>query len=75
MNTMKTLLDKLKPEHKAKLEAEKELYGIAIDLTLKDLSENELYLKLSYLTINSLAVFLELKDYSPKTISQLFESE
>lgn len=72
---MKTLLDKLKPEYKAKLEAEREIYGIAIDITYQRLNEVELYIHLPYLVISSLVAFLNLNDYSPKTISKLFNEE
>lgn len=71
---MKTLFERLKPEHKAKLDIEAEKYPHAVKATIKEMNDNNSILDLKYNTILSLSMYLHLKNYDITEILNLFES-
>jgi hypothetical protein len=71
---MKNLLERLKPEHKAKLDIESEKYPFSTSLLLKNLKTQSFYVDLRYGDVATLINVLDLKEYNPLTISELFES-
>jgi hypothetical protein len=71
---MKTLFERLKPEHKAKLETESKDFPNAIKYAAKELTENTSILDLRFGTVQFLAMYLNLKSANIDTILNLFES-
>ena len=69
---MKTLLDRLKDEHVIVLHHRGEEFPHTIDAVFDVLKENTRWTDLTYEIIYILNNHLELKDYSPTTISNLF---
>ena len=71
---MKTLYERLKPEHKAKLDEQSIKYPSAIPAAIKEMTNNNSVLDLRYLTIQSLYMYLDLKNSNIDTIMNLFEA-
>ena len=69
---MKTLLDRLKDEHVIVLHHLGDQFPHTIDAVFEALKENTRWTDLTYETICILNNDLELPDYSPSTISNLF---
>ncbi len=57
-----TLLQKLKPEIKSKLEQERSKYSASIDIVLYGLNNEELYSSLSIKFIRDIYLFADLND-------------
>jgi hypothetical protein len=66
------LLDRLKPEFRSKLAREYETYPLSISAIYNDLESKSFWMNLSYDTVCELRSHLSLVDYSPSTISDLF---
>jgi hypothetical protein len=71
---MKTLFDRLKPEHKAKLDEQAKDYPNAITASIKELTSEYSILDLRFGTVQFLAMYLNLKSANIDTILNLFES-
>jgi hypothetical protein len=69
---MKTLLERLKDEHVIVLHRLGEEYPHSIDALFEELKNNTHWIDLTYGTICYLIGGLKLTDYSPSTISNLF---
>jgi hypothetical protein len=69
---METLIEILEPEVKYKLERIEELYPNTINSIIGELEKRHHYSELSYDCIMDLVCYLELKDYDPMTIKNLF---
>jgi hypothetical protein len=71
---MKNLLERLKPEHKAKLKDQGKEYPHAIKAFFEELKNESFVMDITFGTAVSLSNFLELPNYDFVTISNLFES-
>jgi hypothetical protein len=69
---MKTLLERLKDEHVIVLHHLGEEYPHSIDALFEELKNNTHWIDLTYGTVCYLIGGLKLTDYSPSTISNLF---
>ena len=72
---MRTLLERLKPEHRARLESQKEEYMFTHEHLVEMLARNVEWKDMPYRTIDYLLNTLKIYDYSPYVISKLFEHE
>jgi len=70
---MKTLYERLKPEHKAKLSGQFDSYPNAINSALVELHKEYSILDLRFGTVQSLAMYLDLMSADISTILNLFE--
>ena len=71
---MKNLFERLKPEHKAKLDIQAIDYPNAVKSAIKELTSEYSILDLRFGTVQSLAMYLNLKNANIDTILNLFES-
>ena len=69
---MKTLLDRLEPEIKYKLDKIDTVYPDTMDFIYEELDAKHNLAEVSYATISYIVEACNLKDYSPKTISEIF---
>ena len=69
---MKTLLERLKYEHLVTFNDLSEEYPHSIDALVEELKNNTHWIDLTYGTVCYLIGGLKLTDYSPSTISNLF---
>lgn len=69
---MKTLLDRLKDEHVIVLHQRGEEFPATVENTFNELKDNTHWTDLRYSTICYLVDAFNFKDYSPLTISNLF---
>jgi hypothetical protein len=74
MKNMNSLLERLKPEYKAKLDEQAKAYPSAVASFIQELKDESFVMDLKYGTAVSLTNFLNLPDYNFVTISNLFES-
>lgn len=73
---MNNLLERLKPEFQAKLkEATKDYDEIFVIMVNRELNQKEHWHDLTYFSIVELVNWLELPDYNPSTIDELFENK
>ena len=72
MRNTETLLERLEPEVKQKLDRIDELYPNTVDSIIRELDKCHHYADLSYDCIMDLVCYLELKDHEPMTIKDLF---
>ena len=70
---MKTLFERLKPEHVAKLQSEGERYPNAVKSLIQELKGNRYIIDLSYGSVISMSNFLNLKNYQLTEMLNLFE--
>jgi hypothetical protein len=75
MRNMETLIEKLEPEVKYKLDRIEELYPNTVDGIIRELEKCHHWADLSYNCIMDLVCYLELKDHEPITIKDLFIEE
>jgi hypothetical protein len=75
MKNMKTLLERLEPELKNKLDRIEELYPNTVEEIMKELQERHYYPELSFNCVMDLVMYLELKNHEPLTIKDLFREE
>lgn len=75
MRNMETLIEKLEPEVKYKLDRIEELYPNTINSIIRELEKCHHWADLSYNCIMDLVCYLELKDHEPMTIKDLFIEE
>lgn len=71
---MKTLYERLKPEHKDVLNSEANKYPHSIVSLVKSMDNTNTYLDLTYAEIGMLVTYSGLKDYGPASIDGLFEA-
>ena len=69
---MKTLLDRLKDEHVIVLHHKGEEFPLTVEYAFNELKDKSAWTDLRYRTICYLVNTFSLKDYSPTTISNLF---
>lgn len=69
---MKTLLDRLEPEIKYKLDKVNEQHPNTVDFVYEELDSKHNLGEISYATISYIVDACNLKDYSPRTISEIF---
>lgn len=69
---MKTLLDRLKDEHVIVLHHRGEEFPLTVENVFDELKDKSAWTDLRYGTICSLVDAFNFKDYSPLTISNLF---
>ena len=72
MRNTETLLERLEPEVKQKLDRIDELYPNTVDSIIRELDKCHHYADLSYNCIMDLVCYLELKNHEPMTIKDLF---
>ena len=72
---MRNLLDRLKPEHIKKLKEAENLYPSTIPSLFMELKSNNFWCDLTYSWAFVLVTHLDLYDYSPTTIQNLFTDE
>ena len=72
---METLIEKLEPEVKYKLDRIEELYPNTINSITRELDKCHHWADLSYNCIMDLVCYLELKNHEPLTIKDLFIKE
>ena len=72
---MKNLFERLKPEHIQKLKDKESLYPKTIPFLFSELEKNTFWADLTYSCIFTLLTHLNLYDYSPTTIQNLFEND
>ena len=71
---MKTLYERLKPEHKAKLDNASKVYPNAVKLALSELTREHSILDLRFGTVQVIAMYLDLKSADISQILDLFEA-
>jgi hypothetical protein len=72
MRNTETLLERLEPEVKQKLDRIDELYPNTVDSIIREFDKCHHYADLSYNCIMDLVCYLELKNHEPMTIKDLF---
>lgn len=72
---MRNLFERLKPEHVQKLNEIEDLYPATKIGLISALESNNFWADLSYSSIFALLHHLEIHDYSPTTIENLFEND
>ena len=70
---MKNLYDRLSPENQDKLKQEFEKFPNTINTLIDELKSNVSYIELTYYTIGMLVSLLNLENYGPIAISEIFE--
>jgi ABC-type Zn uptake system ZnuABC Zn-binding protein ZnuA len=73
MKKMNNLFDRLKPEHKATLEKQADLYPSSIKHIYQELSSSFSFIELKYGSVIALSNFCNLPDYRITNISNLFQ--
>ena len=69
---MKNLFSRLKPEYLERLEIEREVFLATLDSLFIELKKVTNWIDLSYSSICILKVHLDLPDYSPNSIDEIF---
>ena len=72
---MKNLFERLKPEHIEKLEKEEIKYQLLVKNLKNELKLNTFWADLTYSCIFTLLSHLDIYDYSPSTIQNLFDND
>ena len=67
------LLERLSPEHLEVLKAEEKKFPNSIKNLRTELANNNHWIDLTYQSIHTLYLHLNLKDYSPTSINNLFD--
>jgi hypothetical protein len=73
MKNMNSLFDRLKPEFKATLEKQADLYPSSIKHIYQELNGSYSYIELKYGSVIALSNFCNLPNYQITTIDNLFE--
>jgi hypothetical protein len=73
MKNMNNLFDRLKPEHKATLERQADLYPSSIKHIIQELNSSYSFIDLKYGSVVALSNFCNLHNYDISTINNLFE--
>jgi hypothetical protein len=73
MKNMNSLFDRLKPEHKATLEKQADLYPSSIKHIYMELKGSYSFIDLKYGSVIALSSFCSLPNYEILTINNLFE--
>jgi len=73
MKNMNSLYDRLKPEHKATLESQADLYPSSIKHIYMELKGSYSFIDLKYGSVIALSNFCNLSNYDISTINNLFE--
>ena len=73
MKNMNSLFDRLKPEHKATLERQADLYPSSIKHIYMELKGSYSFIDLKYGSVIALSNFCNLHNYDISTINNLFE--
>jgi hypothetical protein len=73
MKNMNSLFDRLKPEYKAKLECQADLYPSSIKHIYMELKGSYSFIDLKYGSVIALSNFCNLHNYDISTINNLFE--
>ena len=68
-----SLLERMSQEHLEMLKVEEQRFPTTIKNLRSELANNTHWIELSYQSIHTLYLHLDLKDYSPSTISNLFD--
>jgi hypothetical protein len=69
------LLDRLSPEHLDRLKAEEERFPNTMKMLMKELANTNHWIDLTYQSIHTLYLHLELQDYSPTSVEKIFDHE
>jgi len=72
---MRNLFERLKPEHIKKLKYKEILYPKTIPFLFSELQSNNFWSELTYSCIFTLLSYLDIYDYSPSTIENLFDND
>jgi hypothetical protein len=72
---MNNLFDRLKPEYKALLQDQAELYPVAIASFMEEFRNEKFVIDLKYGTVVSLSNFCNLVNYDISTIDNLFNEK
>jgi hypothetical protein len=72
---MRNLFERLKPEHIQKLEEAQTLYPATIPNLFLELELNTFWADLTYSCVFTLVSYLDLYDYSPCAIENLFDND
>jgi hypothetical protein len=73
MKKMNNLFERLKPEHKATLEKQADLYPSSIKNIYQELSSSYSFIDLKYGSVIALSNFCNLPNYDITSINNLFE--
>ena len=73
MKNMNNLFERLKPEHKATLERQADLYPSSIKHIYQELNSSYSFIDLKYGSVVALSNFCNLPNYDISTINNLFE--
>jgi hypothetical protein len=73
MKNMNSLFERLKPEHKATLESQANLYPSSIKHIIQELNSSYSFIDLKYGSVIALSSFCSLPNYDILTINNLFE--
>jgi hypothetical protein len=73
MKNMNNLYERLKPEHKATLESQADLYPSSIKHIYQELNSSYSFIDLKYGSVIALSNFCNLPNYDISTINNLFE--
>jgi hypothetical protein len=73
MKNMNNLYERLKPEHKATLERQADLYPSSIKHIIQELNGSYSFIDLKYGSVVALSNFCNLPNYDISTINNLFE--
>jgi hypothetical protein len=72
---MKNLFERLKPEHIEKLKESQTLYPATIPNIFLELELNTFWADLTYSCVFTLLSYLDIYNYSPSTIENLFDND
>ena len=67
------LLDRLSPEHLEVLKTDEARFPNTMKMLIKELANTNHWIDLTYQSIHTLYLHLNLSDYSPTSISKLFD--
>ena len=69
------LLDRLSPEHLDRLKTDEARFPNTMKMLIKELANTNHWIDLTYQSIHTLYLHLELQDYSPTSVEKIFDHE
>ena len=69
------LLDRLSPEHLEVLKTDEERFPNTMKMLMTELANTNHWIDLTYQSIHTLYLHLELQDYSPTSVEKIFDHE
>jgi hypothetical protein len=68
------LLERLSPEHLEVLKTDEQRFPNTIKMLIKELENTNHWIDLTYQSIHTLYLHLELRDYSPTEVEKIFKN-